>query len=35
MVLTHATADTARTWSQRLRAGELVGIAATERHGGF
>jgi alkylation response protein AidB-like acyl-CoA dehydrogenase len=34
MVLTHAPADTAHTWEQRLRAGELVGIAATERHGG-
>lgn len=34
MVLTHAPADTARTWRLRLRAGELVGIAATERHGG-
>jgi alkylation response protein AidB-like acyl-CoA dehydrogenase len=34
MVLTHAPAHTARTWRQRLRAGELIGIAATERHGG-
>jgi len=34
MVLAHATADTARWWGRRLHAGELVGIAATERHGG-
>jgi len=34
MVLTHAPADTARTWRQRLHSGDLIGIAATERHGG-
>jgi len=34
MVLTHAPADTTRTWRRRLRAGQLIGIAATERHGG-
>jgi alkylation response protein AidB-like acyl-CoA dehydrogenase len=34
MVLTHAIAGTAQTWGRRLHAGELVGIAATERHGG-
>lgn len=34
MVLVHAPADTARGWARRLQAGELVGIAATERHGG-
>ena len=34
MVLAHATADTAREWGRRMGAGELVGIAATERHGG-
>jgi alkylation response protein AidB-like acyl-CoA dehydrogenase len=34
MVLTHAPAAAARTWGQRLHAGELIGIAATERHGG-
>ena len=34
MVLTHATVGTAWTWGRRLHAGDLVGIAATERHGG-
>ncbi|MFC7279799.1 acyl-CoA dehydrogenase family protein [Paractinoplanes rhizophilus] len=34
IVLTHAPAGTARAWRQQLRAGELIGIAATERHGG-
>lgn len=34
LVLTHATPHTAQTWSQRLAAGDLVGIAATERRGG-
>ena len=34
MVLAHAPAATADTWAGRLRAGELIGIAATERHGG-
>jgi alkylation response protein AidB-like acyl-CoA dehydrogenase len=34
MVLIHAPTAIARAWSQRLRAGELIGIAATERHGG-
>jgi alkylation response protein AidB-like acyl-CoA dehydrogenase len=34
MVLTHAPAETASTWGPRLHAGELIGIAATERHGG-
>jgi len=34
MVLTHAPTATAGAWGQRLRAGELIGIAATERHGG-
>lgn len=34
MVLSHAPVATARMWARRLRAGELVGIAATERHGG-
>jgi alkylation response protein AidB-like acyl-CoA dehydrogenase len=34
MVLADATAVTAGRWRQRLDAGELVGIGATERHGG-
>ncbi|MFI1994882.1 acyl-CoA dehydrogenase family protein [Actinoplanes sp. NPDC020271] len=34
MVLAHARAATAEAWDQRLKAGELIGIAATERHGG-
>ncbi|NMO53952.1 acyl-CoA dehydrogenase [Actinoplanes sp. TBRC 11911] len=34
MVLTHAPTAIARAWDERLRAGELIGIAATERHGG-
>jgi alkylation response protein AidB-like acyl-CoA dehydrogenase len=34
MVLAHAPADAARWWGRRLHAGELIGIAATERHGG-
>ncbi|GAA3957191.1 acyl-CoA dehydrogenase family protein [Actinoplanes auranticolor] len=34
MVLTHATAGTARAWTRRLHAGDLVGIAASERRGG-
>lgn len=34
MVLNHAPAGVARTWGQRLQAGDLIGIAATERHGG-
>lgn len=34
MVVTHSPTTTANTWEQRLRAGELIGIAATERHGG-
>ncbi|WP_436536312.1 acyl-CoA dehydrogenase family protein [Actinoplanes sp. HUAS TT8] len=34
MVLTHAPAATAEVWDRRLKAGELIGIAATERHGG-
>jgi alkylation response protein AidB-like acyl-CoA dehydrogenase len=34
MVLAHAIPDTAQAWVRRLSAGELIGIAATERHGG-
>lgn len=34
LVLTSATEPTRRYWAGRLAAGELVGIAATERHGG-
>jgi alkylation response protein AidB-like acyl-CoA dehydrogenase len=34
LILTGATAPTRRHWADRLAAGELVGIAATERHGG-
>jgi alkylation response protein AidB-like acyl-CoA dehydrogenase len=34
MVLAHAPAATARRWDLRLRAGDLIGIAATERRGG-
>lgn len=34
MVLADALADTAARWNGRLVAGDLVGIAATERHGG-
>jgi len=34
MVLTDAAAPTVQTWRRRLDQGELVGIAATERHGG-
>lgn len=34
MVLTDAAAPTVQTWLRRLDQGELVGIAATERHGG-
>ena len=34
MVLTHAPVATVENWRPRLDEGELVGIAATERHGG-
>ncbi|MDG4794979.1 acyl-CoA dehydrogenase family protein [Micromonospora sp. WMMD1082] len=34
MILTDAAEVTAETWRARLDRGELVGIAATERHGG-
>jgi alkylation response protein AidB-like acyl-CoA dehydrogenase len=34
MVLAGAVPDTAAYWRKRLRCGELIGIAATERHGG-
>ncbi|GGK79106.1 acyl-CoA dehydrogenase family protein [Mangrovihabitans endophyticus] len=34
MVLTHAPAAVASAWEQRLLAGDLIGIAATERRGG-
>jgi alkylation response protein AidB-like acyl-CoA dehydrogenase len=34
MVLDYARAPLAATWSRRLAAGDLVGIAATEAHGG-
>ena len=34
MVLDHGAPDTVRRWRARLDAGDLVGIAATERHGG-
>jgi alkylation response protein AidB-like acyl-CoA dehydrogenase len=34
MVLAHAPKFMANAWGRRLRAGELIGIAATERHGG-
>lgn len=34
MILTHAQPDLAASWRQRLAAGGLAGIAATEAHGG-
>ncbi len=34
MVLTEGTAEARNHWGARLAAGELAGIAATERHGG-
>ncbi|MER6075495.1 acyl-CoA dehydrogenase [Streptomyces sp. NPDC001817] len=34
MILHHATSALRATWTKRLGAGDLVGIAATERHGG-
>ena len=34
MILADAPDAAARAWRPRLDAGELVGIAATERHGG-
>lgn len=34
MILNHAGEVTAETWRARLERGDLVGIAATERHGG-
>ncbi|MFG2960821.1 acyl-CoA dehydrogenase family protein [Streptomyces sp. NPDC048291] len=34
MILKHATEPTRRRWRTRLAGGDLVGIAATERHGG-
>jgi alkylation response protein AidB-like acyl-CoA dehydrogenase len=34
MIQTHGTAALRATWQPRLASGELVGIAATERHGG-
>lgn len=34
MILAGGTPDTAARWRARLRDGELVGVAATERHGG-
>lgn len=34
MILDHARPDLAAHWKHRLAAGELVGIAATEAHGG-
>lgn len=34
MILRHASPALRESWGQRLNAGELVGIAATERHGG-
>jgi alkylation response protein AidB-like acyl-CoA dehydrogenase len=34
MILRHAAPALRECWAQRLGAGELVGIAATERHGG-
>lgn len=34
MILAESTPDTAARWRTRLHAGQLVGIAATERHGG-
>jgi alkylation response protein AidB-like acyl-CoA dehydrogenase len=34
MILRHAAGTTARRWRSRIEAGDLVGIAATERHGG-
>ena len=34
MILRHGTLSTQERWAARLAAGELVGIAATERHGG-
>jgi alkylation response protein AidB-like acyl-CoA dehydrogenase len=34
MILRHGRPEMADSWAVRLRAGDLVGIAATERHGG-
>ena len=34
MILTGGTPRTARHWQHRLHTGDLVGVAATERHGG-